>query len=396
MVKPRIRETDRARRSFLASCAGLVASSAIAHPRPAHGLVDGGLEREPLGWTFPSEEWSVVAPERFGLDRRLLQETAVELGGRGCVIKDGYLVGSWGDIRLKGGWFSSVKPLFSTMLFFAMQEGKVAGVDEPIARHGWRLTGKDRGICFHHLANMTSGYARPEPPGAAFSYNDYAISLYQRTLFDKVFAASGEPDATRAVLAPGRLGSLRFQDSPWLGSNRHLWCSVRDYARIAWFWLNHGRWGDRALLPSDFFERWMRPGVPADLPNSDSAATNDVLRVGTFGGGSNHFTRFGAGIYGFNWWFNARGRNHPDRLTWPEAPADTIMTIGFGGNCSVLIPSRGIVLVSACGRWGKLEPNNPDAMMNRVLRILNRATSPRVIEAGLIVKEPSNQTSTKP
>ena len=46
---------------------------------------------------------------------------------------------------------------------------------------------KDRSMTFRHLGAMTSGYARPEPPGAAWSYNDYAIQLYQKTLFDRVF-----------------------------------------------------------------------------------------------------------------------------------------------------------------------------------------------------------------
>ena len=32
-----------------------------------------------------------------------------------------------------------------------------------------------------HLANMISGYARPEAPGAAWAYNDYSIMLYQKT-----------------------------------------------------------------------------------------------------------------------------------------------------------------------------------------------------------------------
>ena len=50
---------------------------------------------------------------------------------------------------------------------------------------GWELREKDRSMTFRHLGAMTSGYARPEPPGAAWSYNDYAIQLYQKTLFDQ-------------------------------------------------------------------------------------------------------------------------------------------------------------------------------------------------------------------
>jgi len=55
----------------------------------------------------------------------------------------------------------------STLLFFAMQEGLVKSVDQPIQDFGWPLKGKDGGITFRHLGAMTSGYMRPEGPGEA-------------------------------------------------------------------------------------------------------------------------------------------------------------------------------------------------------------------------------------
>ena len=43
------------------------------------------------------------------------------------------------------------------------------------------------------------------------------------------------------------------------------------------------------------------------------AETDDYLGIGSFGGGSDHFTGYGAGIYGFDWWFNATGPPPPRR-----------------------------------------------------------------------------------
>jgi hypothetical protein len=88
-------------------------------------------------------------------------------------------------------------------------------------------------------ANIVSGYALPENPGARWGYNDYAISLYCKTLFPKVF------EQTMAAVVSARLGPLQFQDGAVIGSGGggcQLFTSVRDAARIGWFWLNKGRW----------------------------------------------------------------------------------------------------------------------------------------------------------
>ena len=71
-------------------------------------------------------------------------------------------------------------------------------------------------MTLHHLANMTSGYALPERPGAAWGYNDYAITLYNKSLFERVFKQ--KPDVV--VRAASRLGVLQFQDGTLYGTAR--------------------------------------------------------------------------------------------------------------------------------------------------------------------------------
>lgn len=336
---------------------------------PAHGTDCISSVRnsdDPPTVVFPNESWEVRTPEQMQLDPMVLDQLAIRLGGRGCVIRNGYVVRSWGDQAERGDWLSSAKPVLSTLLFFAVEEGLVKSVDQPINDFGWDLADKDRTMTFRHLGAMTSGYARPEVPGAAWSYNDYAIQLYQKTLFDKVF----QEDAKVAAERPSRLGGLQLQDGLKFSDKRRISASVRDFSRIAWFWFNRGNWNGKQLLPQHYFDEYMVPQVAKDLPNTQPADTDDYLGIKTYGGGSDHFAKCGPGIYGFNWWFNDTGGKHPETLTWPDAPADTIMSIGARGNNAAMIPSLGLILVCAAGDWNDLNGGDPDSKINQALKLL--------------------------
>lgn len=144
------------------------------------------------------------------MDPGPLREIADLLGGRGCVVKDGYVVKAWGDQSERSDWFSSAKPVLSTLLFRAITEGLVKSVDQPIADFGWPLQDKDRGITFRHLGAMTSGYRRPEGPGQAWAYNDYAIlSIGARGNCAAVLPSLGAV----LVCANGNWGSLKAGDA---------------------------------------------------------------------------------------------------------------------------------------------------------------------------------------
>ncbi len=322
---------------------------------------------------FPGASWQQRAPAELGLDKARLEAVSAALGGRGCIVKDGFVVYQWGDQAQPGDWLSSAKPVLSTLLLFAVHEGKLKSVDTPITEFGWELLPKDRTMTFRHLANMTSGYARPEAPGKAWAYNDFAIQLYQKTLFDRVY----KDDPDKVANAKERLGGLGLEDGlSFTADRRRMKASVRDFARIAWFWMHRGRWQDRQLLPERYFDEFMRPQTPKDLPVSQPAETNDYLKIGSYGGGSEHFTRFGAGIYGFNWWFNDTGGSHPAQPTWPDAPADTVMSIGAGGNCSVLMPKLNLIVTCAQGDWGKLEGGASESVLNQRLKLISPAGGP--------------------
>ena len=319
---------------------------------------------------FPGEQWEERSPAQCGVNAPKLDALAEHLGGRGCFIKDGYVVRSWGDQAEMGDWFSSAKPVLSTLLFCAVEEGLVKSVDQPIADFGWELQPRHQGITFRHLGAMSSGYARPEGAGEAWAYNDFAIQLYQKTLFEKVFQAHGNEVAA----APNRLGALGCQDGLKFNSKHRLKASVRDFARIAWFWCQKGNWNGQQVLPRHYFDEYMRPQTPKDLPQTAHTGTDDdYLGIGSYGGGSDHFSDAGPGIYGFNWWFNDTGRLHPGALTWPDAPADTVMSIGARGNSAAFFPSLNAALVCAEGDWGEVDGGNRGAKMNQVLKLAAEA-----------------------
>ncbi len=85
---------------------------------------------------FPGKSWEQREPASLGLDASTLDQLAKQLGGRGCVVKDGYVVKSWGDQAQVTDVLSSAKPVLSTLLFFAIEEGVVKSVDQPIADFG--------------------------------------------------------------------------------------------------------------------------------------------------------------------------------------------------------------------------------------------------------------------
>lgn len=328
--------------------------------------------------TYPKHAWEIKEPSEVSLNQQKISAIAEILGGRGCIVRHGYIIETWGPQEKKGDWMSSSKPLFSTLLFFAIQEGKLDTVHQPIKRFGWDLCAKDETMTFHHLANMISGYARPEKPGAAWAYNDYAINLYRITLFERLF----QQNPANAVNDPQRLGSLQFEDGLSFSKKARVIASVRDFARLCWFWLNKGKWKQKQLLSRKFFDEYCRPHVPKKLPHTHKTDTNDYLDIGSYGGGSDHFTKYGPGIYGYNFWFNGTGRDHPDRLIWPDTPRDAFMTIGAGGNSAAIIPSLDMIIVAAKAQWGRPEPGDSKSVMNQVMKLAAEA----------VLKHPEEQT----
>jgi len=314
---------------------------------------------------FPGATWEQRAPTAAGLDAAKLAAFVANVGGDGVIIKDGYLVQTWGEQASHKWWASASKPVLSTLLLAAVQDGRVPSADAPVRSAGWALSAKDTAMTFRQLANMTSGYATTDTPGTAWAYNDFAIQLYARSL-EKTFAQPLDA-AFRS-----RFAALEFEDGAFFGHRNGLGvvASPRDFARLGWLWLNRGRWRDREVLSPALFDAHVRPQVPASLPRAVTAGAkpDDYLAIGSYGGGTNQ-TPHGPGVYGFNFWFNAPTPAGP--RVWPAAPPDAYQANGLWNRDTVTIfPSLHMVVAVRGAHAGRFEPARADGEFNLNVQLL--------------------------
>lgn len=318
---------------------------------------------------FPSKTWQGRTPAEAGMDAAKLDAFAARVGGDGVIIQSGFLVKSWGNATARKDWASAAKPVLSTLLLLAVKEGRIKNVDALVKDAGWALADKDVTMTWRHLANMVSGYACVELPGAAWGYNDYGIQLYAKSL-ERIFGQKLDT-AIRERLAP-----LQFEDGAIFGSRKELGvvASPRDFARIGWLWLNEGNWNGRTLIAKNLFTDHIKPGVAASLPRTNGKAT-DYMGIGTYGGGTDQ-TPHGPGVYGFNFWFNEQLGGAGARV-WPALPADAYQANGMWNRDTVtVIPSLQMVVAVRGGKLGPFEPGKEYGESNMNLKLLVEACGP--------------------
>ena len=300
------------------------------------------------------------------------------VGGRGCVVRHGHMAYTWGDQKISSDVASAMKPVISTLMLMAIQDGKIAGPDDPVVRFEPRLNalngGKDAAITWRHLASQTSGYGLAERPGEAWAYNDFALALYYDTLMDQVYRQPGTEVLQARLAAP-----LQFEDAftfEAFGPNNRkgrLASSVRDFARFGLLWLRGGRWGDNRLLDEKFVRMALNSPVPADLPRTSGAEATMLAGQRSIGG-TRDITPTGPGYYTFNWWAN--GKNAKGRRLFVDAPPDTFVASGHGGRRALwIIPSLDLIVSwndSAINDHDN-SPGNPKTQCNLAARLMVEA-----------------------
>jgi CubicO group peptidase (beta-lactamase class C family) len=301
-------------------------------------LILAAVVRPVSAEVFPSAAWESRPPGDLGLDAGKLQQLATLVAGSGIVIRDGYQAFAWGNPANTLDWASASKPVISTLLFMAEDEG-LCSSDDAVGDYLAGGSSKDAAITFFQLANMTSGYSRGEAGGVAWAYNDVAINLYGYLVTEKVFGA------TPSTVFDDKLGFLDFQDAVTVSDGQFLRLkvmSVRDFARLGLFWLKQGRWDDTQVIPASYFDRvtnHVSPGIP--VTNNDGP---ESWSLGSFGGSDNQGPT-GPGHYGMNFWVNTNG-------FYGGAEASLYAAVGHGGQkvCFVF-PDRNLVVVGH-GTWG--------------------------------------------
>jgi CubicO group peptidase (beta-lactamase class C family) len=305
---------------------------------------------------YPSATWTTATPAEAGLDRAGLDRFRDVVGGRGCIVRGGRMVYAWGDAARAGDVASAAKPVYSFLLFRALEEGLIAGLDEPVLPLEPRLAGlnpqlghKDRAITWRHLANQTSCYGVAEAPGTAYCYNDWQMALFCDLLFLKVHrSAYDRVDAE--VLGPRLTEPLGCEDRPTLtafGAHDRvgrLAISPRDFCRFGLLFLRGGAWRGRQILSREHTAQLIGSPLPNALPQSQgqpAAMLSGQRTIGSARVPDNQTDHLGS--YTWLWWLN--GVDRAGRRHWPDAPTGLYGCFGHGGKrVMAVVPEHDLVV----------------------------------------------------
>ena len=272
----------------------------------------------------------------------------------GIILKDGYIIGKWGNIDRVDMTFSVTKSYLSTVAGLAYQKGLI-NLNHKLSdyiKDGKFSSTHNKDITWHHLLNQSSQWKgelfgtfdwadRPPKnlsidelknqtipkPGKAYKYNDVRVNLLSFSLL-KVFE-----EALPKVLKDNLMDPIGASETwEWNGYEKSkikingsiiksvsggghfgggMFISSRDQARFGLLFLRNGKWNNKVLLDPEWIELVQKPSE-----NNES--------------------------YGYMWWLNKGNRK------WKGLSENIYYGAGFGGNYVVIIPDEQIVIVT---RW---------------------------------------------
>jgi len=281
-------------------------------------------------------------------------------GPAGMIIKNGYVIAKWGDVKKVDMTFSVTKSYLSTVAGLAVDENLIASVQDPVGAYVWdgSFNGAHNSkINWEHLLTQSSDWSgtlwgghdwadRPpreggiddwknrkfEEPGTVFEYNDVRVNLLAYSLL-QVYRKPLPMVLKERIMDPiGASTTWRWYgyDNAWTDidglkmqsvtggghSGAGLFINTEDHARFGLLFLNNGNWNGKQLLSENWIQQATRP----------SAANVN---------------------YGYMWWLNKKGPRH-----WEGISESVYYAAGFGGNFIVIDKENDLVIVT---RW--LEPS---------------------------------------
>jgi CubicO group peptidase (beta-lactamase class C family) len=289
-------------------------------------------------------------------------------GPAGMIIKDGYVVAQWGDIKRVDMTFSVTKSYLSTVAGLAVDRGLIS-VNDKVKDYVWDNTfeGVHNGkITWDHLLTQSSDWSgslfgssdwsdRPpreggvddwkyrelHEPGTYFKYNDVRVNVLAYSLL-QVWRKPLPQLLKENVMDPiGASSTWRWlgYDHAWVNldgqkmqsvtggghSGGGVFISAEDHARFGLLFLNEGNWNGKQIVSKN----WV------NMVQKSSAANQS---------------------YGYMWWLNRGSRK------WEGIDDEAIYyAAGFGGNYIVVDKANNMVVVT---RW--LEPSQLSEFMNKL------------------------------
>ena len=342
--------------------------------------IDGNALQEAVGFA-EGHEYSGPRDLRLAILKGFEREPFHEIlgpvkprgGPAGMILKNGYLVASWGETRRVDMTFSVTKSFLSTMAGIAKDRGLLRSADDLAGEYLW--DGTFRGehnskIRWSHLLQQNSDWSgslwgledwadRPpreggldewkhrtlREPGTVMEYNDVRVNVlaYSLThLWRKPLPAVLKSELMDPIGASPTwrwfgyehawtiIDGYRMQSVTGGGhSGGGIFISAEDMARFGLLFLNGGSWNGERILSGD----WIAEATTPSAPNPN---------------------------YGYMWWLNRKGERH-----WEGVPESVYYAAGFGGNFIVVAPEQDLVMVL---RW--LEPSEIGEFVRKVFAAL--------------------------
>lgn len=272
------------------------------------------------------------------------------------ILKDGFVVSSWGDTKRVDMTFSVTKSYLSTVAGLAVDQ-RLFLPSEKVANYVWDTTfdgEHNQKIKWKDLLNQSSDwsgnlwggydwadrppktggiddwkYRKLNPPGTFYKYNDVRVNVLAYSLLN-VWRKSLPQVLKEKVMDPiGASSTWRWYgyenswvniDGNWVQSvsggghsGGGLFISTEDHARFGLLFLNQGKWKEKQIISPEWIAEATTPS-----PANPS--------------------------YGYLWWLN-----HPDSSRYvKEAGEEMFYAAGFGGNFIVILPQHNMVVVT---RW---------------------------------------------
>ncbi|HET9746385.1 MAG TPA: serine hydrolase [Chitinophagaceae bacterium] len=286
----------------------------------------------------------------------------------GVILKNGYIVAQWGDVKRVDMTFSVTKSYLSTVAGLALDDHLIKNIDDKVKEYVW--DGKfdsphNSKITWRHLLTQSSDWSgclfdvcdwadRPpgegtiddwknrklSEPGSTFEYNDVRVNLLAYCLLQVV-------RKPLPVVLRERIMDLIGASTTWrwygydnsfvnidglmiesVSGGGHfgggLFINTLDHARFGLLFLRKGKWKNKQLIS----EQWVS-SVSQPSPANKS--------------------------YGLMWWTNEE--NRLGNVSKKIYSAD-----GFGGNFIVIDNEHDLVIVT---RW--LEPNKIGELVRLVV-----------------------------
>ena len=304
---------------------------------------------------------------------QILGPTKKRGGPAGMIVKNGYLIASWGDTKRVDMTFSVTKSFLSTVAGLALDNHLISEVHDNVGTYVWDGTfdgAHNAKITWEHLLNQSSDWSgtlwgghdwadRPpreggiddwkfrelREPGTVMEYNDVRVNLLAYSLL-QVWRKPLPQVLKKRIMDPiGASTTWRWHgySNSWTlvdGVNMQsvsggghsgggIFISAEDMARFGLLFENDGSWNGKQLISKS----WIAEAVTPSTPNPN---------------------------YGYMWWINTKGGRH-----WEGVPESIFYAAGFGGNYIIVDRENDLVVVT---RW--LEPSKLKEFMQKLMKAL--------------------------